>query len=219
MLFAKKKSDEKDKNEEEVSDLDMLLSMTQDPGPQTRVTGIYGDITEEKCSEALYSLYVLRDSGTRMELSDPEDPESDMVQVVDPIDFIISTYGGSAADMFAVYDIMRMVRDDCAIRTYGIGKVMSAGVLLLAAGTKGQRTIGANCRVMIHGVISGQQGNLLDMQNEFEESKMTQRLYISAMASETNMTEAYLRKLIKRKTNVYFNAEEAVELGIADLII
>jgi ATP-dependent protease ClpP protease subunit len=33
------------------------------------------------------------------------------------------------------------------------------------------------------------------------------------------MSEKYLKKLLSRKVNVYLNAEEAVELGIADEII
>ena len=38
------------------------------------------------------------------------------------------------------------------------------------------------------------------------------------MVDETNMSEKHLRKLLERKVNVYLNAEEAVELGIADEI-
>ena len=34
-------------------------------------------------------------------------------------------------DMFAIYDTMRMVKEDCEIHTIGMGKVMSAGVMLL----------------------------------------------------------------------------------------
>ena len=45
-----------------------------------------------------------------------------------PIDYV-STYGGSADDMASLVDIMDMVKKDCPIRTIGIGKVMSAGVL------------------------------------------------------------------------------------------
>ena len=89
----------------------------------------------------------------------------------------------------------------------------------MAAGTKGERRIGMNCRVMIHGVISGQQGYLADVENEFEEAKFTQELYIKALAGETDMTVKYLRKLLQRKTNVYLSAKDAVELGIADIII
>ena len=105
------------------------------------------------------------------------------------------------------------------IHTIGIGKVMSAGTLLLAAGTKGERRIGRFCRVMIHGVISGQQGHLADIENEFDEAKMTQKMYIQALAEETNMTERYIRNLIKKKSNVYLSAQEAVDLGIADIVI
>jgi len=96
---------------------------------------------------------------------------------------------------------------------------MSAGVLLLACGTKGQRKIGANCRVMIHGVISGQHGHLHDVENEFEEAKLTQEAYVKALAENSNMKPSYIKKLIQRKTNVYLHAKEAVELGIADIII
>ena len=71
--------------------------------------------------------------------------------------------------MFSVYDMMRMIRDEIPICTFGRGKVMSAGVLLLAAGSKGERRIGKNCRVMIHGVISGQDGHIADVENEFSE--------------------------------------------------
>jgi len=89
----------------------------------------------------------------------------------------------------------------------------------LASGTKGERRIGRHCRVMIHGVVSGQQGHIADVENEFEEAKSTQKLYISALASETNMTQKYIKKLMDKKTNVYLNAQEAVDLGIADIII
>ena len=186
--------------------------------PELRVTGIYGDITEEKCSEAVYGLLALYQTGKSFIQKNPDDPDSELVEVCQPIEFYISTYGGQASEMFAVYDMMRMLREEIAICTYGIGKVMSAGVLLLAAGTKGERRIGKNCRVMIHGVISGQHGHIADVENEFSEAKMTQKLYVNALVKETKMTEKDIRKMINKKTNVYIDAEKAVELGIADIV-
>ena len=103
--------------------------------------------------------------------------------------------------------------------TVGLGKVMSAGVLLLASGTKDLRKIGKHCRVMIHGVNSGHSGNIADMENEFNETKFTQKQYVSALAAETDMTPAYIRKLMSKKTNVYLDAQQAVDLGIADIIV
>ena len=134
----------------------------------------------------------------------------------DPIEIIVSTHGGSASDMFAVHDTMRLVKEQCVVATTGIGKVMSAGVLILASGTRGHRRIGANCRIMLHGVASGHVGQIFSLENELDEVKWTQEQYIKALAIETDMTQAYIKKLIGRKVNVYLTAKEAVELGIAD---
>jgi ATP-dependent Clp protease protease subunit len=114
---------------------------------------------------------------------------------------------------------MRVVKNKCDIETFGIGKVMSAGVLLLAAGTKGKRKIGKNCRVMIHSVIGGNVGPLHNLENEMNEIRYIQTAYLKALADETNMTYQQLRRMINRKVNVYLSAEEAVKLGIADIIV
>ena len=215
MKFSEKneKPTQQELKEETLSMLDIALDK-----PELRVTGIYGDITEEKCSEAVYGLLALHQTGKSFIREDPDDPDSTLVEVCEPIEFYISTYGGQASEMFSVYDMMRILREEVPIHTCGIGKVMSAGVLLLAAGTKGQRKIGKNCRVMIHGVISGQHGHIADVENEFSEAKMTQKLYVNALVKETDMTERHIKKLMDRKTNVYIDAEKAVELGIADII-
>ena len=98
MFGAKKddktKEEEKEQQEEDVSkaaeDLSFLLDLGNDmnaAAPKLRVTGIYGDITEERCSETLYSMLLLQKSGTRLEPSDPDDPESELVEVYDPFEF------------------------------------------------------------------------------------------------------------------------------------
>lgn len=219
--YSEKKKDEKKKQEKEKEDDTSLVTILNSAfeKPSLRITGIYGDITEEKCSEAIYGLLALHESGREIVRMDPDDEESQLAETFAPMEFYISTYGGSANEMFAVYDVVRSIRDYSPVCTFGVGKVMSAGVLLLASGTKGERRIGKHCRVMIHGVVSGQHGHLSDVENEFEEAKSTQKLYIDALASETSMTPRYIKKLMDKKTNVYLNAEEAVDLGIADIIV
>ena len=218
MIFNKKHFSEEEKQEEkEQTDIFSAL-LAEGPKPELRMTGIYGDINEERCSEAVYGLLALHLTGTEKCLSDPEDENSEIIETYQPIDFIVSSHGGLAADMFSVYDVIRDLRDRTPIHTKGLGKVMSAGVLLLAAGTKGERRIGKYCRVMIHGVMAGQHGYLADVENEFKETRAIQRMYVQALAGETNMTETYVRKLMNKKTNVYLDAEEAVKLGIADII-
>ena len=72
---------------------------------------------------------------------------------------------------------------------------------------------------MIHGVVAGQHGHIADIENEFSEVKSTQKMYIKALSEETDMTEKYIKKLMEKKTNVYLDAQEAVNLGIADIIV
>jgi len=212
-------SEEKE-NQETEAEQESIITMLNAAidKPELRVTGVYGDINEERCSEAVMGLLALQLTALGLKYEDPDDPKSEMVETVEPIDFYVSTYGGQALEMFSVYDTMRKVRESTPIHTYGLGKVMSAGVLLLAAGTKGERRIGKYCRVMIHGVIGGQHGHIADIENEFSEVKSTQKMYVKALAEETEMSEKYIKKLMDRKTNVYLDAEEAVKLGIADII-
>ena len=211
MNFSKKKKKEEPKGEEEVP---ITVNMAAAEEPKLRLCGVYGDINEERSADVIYNMYALKELGRRLEETD-----EGIKEFYEPFRFMVATNGGSATDMFAVYDSMREVKQECEVHTVGQGKVMSAGVLLLAAGTKGQRRIGKNCRVMIHGVVSGQQGYIQDVENEFEEAKITQKMYVKSLSDETDMTEKFIRKLLDRKTNVYFNAEQAVEMGIADIII
>lgn len=184
-----------------------------------RTLGLIGDVDEENSKAVISSLWLLKEAGGKEVWEDDQDPESEILVVFEPIEMLISTNGGNADDMFAIYDVMRITRELSPIHTVGIGKVMSAGTLLLAAGTKGERKVGKHCRVMIHSVIAGTHGPMHQLDNEMKEFKYIQDMYIKALVEETNLTEKQLKMLLKRKTNVYLTAEEAVEYGIADIIV
>ena len=95
---------------------------------------------------------------------------------------------------------------------------MSAGTLILAAGTKGKRHLSKHCKVMIHAVNGGHVGELHNLQNEMEQMAELQDSYIQALSSETSMTKRGVQSLINKKINIYLNAEEAIEKGLADEI-
>ena len=180
-----------------------------------RSVGLYGDVDEERIAEVISALLTLHHVG-KPKIS--EDGEV-VFEEGKPIKLYISTYGGSADEMAALVDIMNVVKKDCPIETIGIGKVMSAGVLILASGSKGERYIGKNCRVMIHSVIAGNHGSLHNLENELTEIKKMQDIYLQSLADATNMTKKQLKSFMRRKQNVYLNAEEAIKLGIADKIL
>jgi ATP-dependent Clp protease protease subunit len=174
-----------------------------------RIIGLFSDVDQEKTAELTQLLIYLN------EVNKAEKDEKNKK----PIDFYISTYGGSADDMFALYDLMEIVKEDTVIKTIGLGKVMSAGVLLLAAGTHGERRIGKNCRVMVHNVIAGNHGSLPNLTNELEAIQQLQDDYVDALVQNTKLSKKKLKKLLNEKVNVYLSAEEAVQYGIADIII
>ena len=43
--------------------------------------------------------------------SDPTDENSDILVNYSPFEFIISTLGGNAQEMFGLHDLMRVIRD------------------------------------------------------------------------------------------------------------
>ena len=148
--------------------------------PDLRTIGLFTEVESDKIAEISHALLYLNELNA-ME----QDPKRRR-----PILFYLSTYGGNADDMFALYDLMRVVREETEIHTVGLGKVMSAGVLILAAGTKGRRYIGKNCRVMIHSVMGGNAGSLHNMLNEMDAIEKLQEMYINCLASETKMSKS-----------------------------
>ena len=192
---------------------------TQEP-LELRTISLYGDITEQKGAEVTAALLYLESTSVTTALKDSADPESEIIAVARPVNMYVSTHGGVASDMFSILDVMESIKiNTCDIHTFGIGKVMSAGVPILAAGTKGKRKIGKNCRIMLHSVMAGTGGTIFSMENELEEIKWVQDSYIETLARYTKMTKTKIKKMLKTQRDVYISAEEAIELGIADEII
>ena len=220
MLKRKLNTNTVEQNEEEPQIPPFVLvhpAQEEKPEINLRKIGLIGDVTEEKSSDIIYGLYALKEMGKK---EVPASSKRGKPKIAyEPLDFIISTNGGSASDMFAIYDVMREIRKECVIATHGLGKVMSAGVLLLAAGTKGERKIGKHCRVMIHSVIAGNSGPMFNLENEMKEVRETQRRYIEALKAETKMSVAQINKFFEKHVDIYLSAEEAVKLGIADIVV
>lgn len=221
-MFGTKRTNKLDGDEKEIPVVEdgagNLIIMPQKEEVTFRKIGLIGDVDEEKSAELIQGLYALKEMG-KFEIP-PATKRSKPKVGYDPIDFILSTHGGSASDMFAIYDVMRDVQGEgCEVHTFGVGKVMSAGVLLLAAGAKGNRKIGKHCRVMMHSVIGGNSGPIFNLENEMSEIRATQERYIAALKAETKMSIKQINNFFNRHVDIYLSAEEAVKLGIADIVI
>jgi ATP-dependent Clp protease protease subunit len=134
-----------------------------------------------------------------------------------PIHLIVSTYGGSIDEMFGLYDLIKTL--PCPIHTVGLGKVQSAGVLLMAAGTKGKRKLGANSSLMMHPLSGGLGGNVFELEATMNECKRQQRLMVLALHAETKMTEEQIKKIMRTGHDYFISPTEAIKLGIADSLL
>lgn len=134
-----------------------------------------------------------------------------------PIYLVVSTYGGSVDEMFSLYDVINFVR--CPIYTIGLGKIMSAGSLILASGQKGHRLLGKNARVMIHSLSAGAMGSYFQILNEADELKRQQDLYIELMSENTKMSKKQIETILNSKIDKYLTPQQAIEFGIIDSLM
>ena len=199
-----KAPEESEESEEEEMSEEMLSMMAAMMGSakDQRIVGIYGDIDEEKASAACAALISFANAGK------------------EPIEMFVSTNGGSADEMYALVDMIQYTQKlGIEIQSVGIGKVMSAGIMVLASGTKGKRKAGKNTRFMLHSLQSGTQGSLPSMRVDMRNFADMQEKYIQALSALINLNYKQLKKIINKNTDTYFTAEEAIEMGIIDEIL
>ena len=78
------------------------------------------------------------------------------------------------------------------------------------------RVIRRECDIETFG---GFHGGIHNVENEMDEIRWIQEQYIKMLAEESDVSRAQLKKLLQRKVNVYLSAEEAIEMGLADIIV
>lgn len=137
-----------------------------------------------------------------------EDPKKDIY-------FYINSPGGSVYDALAIYDTMKLVKND--IQTVGIGVQASAAAFLLSSGTKGKRSVLPHSTVMIHQPSSGTRGKVTDQEIDLKESLRIKHLLESIVAKNTGQKPSKIHEDMER--DKWLTAEEAKKYGIVDQII
>lgn len=135
----------------------------------------------------------------------------------DPIYLVISTYGGSVDEMFSLYDMIKFL--PCPVYTIGLGKIMSAGVLLLASGERGKRFLGQTARIMVHPIRGVTFGNVFEQMTQVDEMKRMQDKYVELLSRELNTTPKAIRKIMRKGSDHYLTPKKAIKLGIVDGIL
>lgn len=131
------------------------------------------------------------------------------------ISLYLNTPGGVVSSGLGIYDTMNLVSPDIA--TICTGMAASMGSILLAAGTKGKRSILPHGRVMIHQPIGGVSGQASDIIIEAKEIEKIRTELCSTISQHSGQP---LKKVLKDcDRNFWMNAEEAKEYGMVDSVL
>lgn len=136
----------------------------------------------------------------------------------EPIELYIHSSGGAATGLANIYDVMQMIQ--APVKTVCLGKCYSAGAILLAAGTKGERYAFKNSSIMIHGIQFGFPIPGHDMTNSQSYYDFIKNNNDSIMKILSVHTGQPLEKVKNDcKQDVWLTAKEALDYGLIDHII
>jgi len=165
---------------------------------ENRVVFLVGEINYSSATNLIMRLLYLQNQAKRSD-----------------VHLYINSPGGAVDDTLAIYDTMQFITAD--VNTYCIGKAMSGGAVILAAGTKGKRFMLPHAKVMMHQPYGGIGGQTSDVQIQADEILKTKRQLNELMAKLTNQSVERVTEDAER--DKYFSADEAAEYGLIDEVL
>lgn len=131
-----------------------------------------------------------------------------------PIEIYISSFGGEDYEMFALYDLIKLSK--VPIHTYGLGKIMSAAVLILASGHK--RFAYPNTSFLVHpSSISVPEIDVMSLKSIAKHWDVQSEQWCKLMAENSKFTSESWERLASQE--YYFDVHKALEMEIIDKII
>ncbi|GAA3259518.1 ClpP family protease [Dactylosporangium siamense] len=131
------------------------------------------------------------------------------------IGLYINSPGGSFSALTAIYDTMQFVR--CDISTICVGQAASAAAVLLAAGTKGRRSVLRHAKVTLHQPSSQARGTLPDLAVQAKELAKVRAEMNEILSEHTGQPVSKIRADTDRSMTL--SASDAVAYGIADQVV
>lgn len=133
-----------------------------------------------------------------------------------PVTLYINSPGGEVQSGLALYDVMQAV--SCPVKTVCLGLAASMGALLFIAGD--ERWMLPHSRIMIHDPLiggTGLAGSALSVKARADDLMRIREITASILARHAGMPLERVFELTANDT--YFEAERALEAGLADRII
>lgn len=127
---------------------------------------------------------------------------------------MINSPGGDLNSAFALIDIMN--GSAIPVRTVGIGQIASCGLLTFMSGQKGHRVLTPNTSILSHQYSWGSYGKEHELFARVREFTLTSDRLLAHYKRCTGLDEKTIKKVLLPSEDVWLDAEQAVEYGIAD---
>ncbi len=131
------------------------------------------------------------------------------------ITLYLTSPGGVVYSGLAIYDTMQSITADVA--TVCTGMAASMASVLLAAGTKGKRSILPHSRVMIHQPMGGAEGQASDIEITAREILRLKAELYDILVEHTGKSLEDITRDADR--DFWMSAQEALDYGMVDEII
>ncbi len=131
------------------------------------------------------------------------------------ISIYINTPGGQVSSGLAIYDTMQLISPE--VETICTGLAASMGAILLAAGSKGKRSILPHGRVMIHQPMGGARGQASDVLIAAKELSATREELCSILSLHSGQEHDRIFSDMDR--DFWMSSQEAREYGLVDIVL
>tara|TARA_R110000744_G_scaffold71722_6_gene144592 strand:+ start:9211 stop:9825 length:615 start_codon:yes stop_codon:yes gene_type:complete len=131
----------------------------------------------------------------------------------EPITIVMNSTGGCMFEMFGIIDYIQSLK--VKVNVIVRGQAMSAAAMILACAT-GSRICSRHSTIMLHQASGNQSGKNSDMQASAKQYKKMEEDALRLLADSTKKDIDWWRE--NTKTDMFVSADEALELGLIDLI-
>ena len=132
----------------------------------------------------------------------------------DPIRVYIDSSGGELDSLNSMIATMQSVPNK--IHTICLGKAYSCGAFLLSMGDI--RSASPYASIMIHEISAGTYGSTSEMENNLNEIKRQNKIWLTRFAKRCKKTYKQLQKIMRDNLNddIFLSTKQAKDFGIID---
>lgn len=170
--------------------------------PESRHVYLFGEMEPEQAADAAEAIVKLSEEDRK-----------------EPVHLhLVACPGGNVMAAMALVDIVQAAFT-APVYTYAWGEACSSAVMILAAGTR--RKVSRNAVVMVHGFALGLERQSTKAMTSAAAGYAGQEAHVYRWLAHAtgHMDRDYWLKRIAASGEVWFDAEGAVEQGLADLVI